>query len=433
MGPARSAVRVVLAFFAAVSLAACERPETKVDEASSVGPDAGAVAGKIGGEKVTVGEIDEWIKDQLFAQATRGKNPMKVYEVRNRGLEQMANERAADAAAAKAGKDRDALMKEEVEKRAAVTDAEVQQYYDQHKDRFRNLPFEKVAPAVKRQLAGQRQVQAMQEYSKSLRDEIGFENMLEPPRFEIASVGPSLGPDDAPITLVEFSDYECPFCKAAEPVVKQVLERYPTQVRLVFRQFPLDSHPKARPASEAALCANEQGKFWEFHRKLFEKAPQIEADKLPAIAEEVGLDRAKFEECVKARRFEAQVSTDVEAGKKASVAGTPAFFVNGVPVSGGRSVDDFAKAINAELARLGKPVPEPPPPPAQPAQATPAPQPGMPPAQPANPAAAPAPAQPGAPAQPAQPTPPAPAAAPSAQAPAPGAPQGEGTPQPAPH
>jgi protein-disulfide isomerase len=306
----------------------------------------------------------------------------------------------------------------------------VQQYYDQHKDRFRNLPFEKVAPAVKRQLTGQKQVAAMQEYSKGLRDEIGFENVLEPPRFEIANVGPSLGPDDAPITLVEFSDYECPFCKAAEPVMKQVLERYPTQVRLVFRQFPLDSHPKARPASEAALCANEQGKFWEFHRKLFEKAPQIEADKLPAIAEEVGLDRAKFEECVQARRFEAQVAADVDAGKKASVAGTPAFFVNGVPVSGGRSADDFAKAINAELTRLGKPVPEPPP--VQPAQMTPVPPPGMPPAQPA---AAPAPVQPAAPAQPAQPVQaaqPAPAPAPS-PAPVPAPPQGEGTPQPAPH
>jgi len=421
MSSIRLPLGLVVAALAAASLVACERTQPKVEEAASVGPDTGEVVGVIGGENVTVGEIEEWIKDQLFSQATRGKNPMKVFEVRNRALEQMANEQAAEQAAAKAGKDKDALLKEEVEARSAVSDEEVQQYYEKNKERFRNLPFEKVAPAVKRQLTAQKQVQAMQDYSKTLREQVGFENRLEPPRFEIASVGPSLGPDDAPITLVEFSDYECPFCKASEPVVKQVLDRYPTQVRLVYRQFPLDSHPKARPASEAALCANEQGKFWEFHHELFGKAPQIEADKLPSIAESVGLDKAKFEECVAARRFQAQVEGDLEAGKKASVAGTPAFFVNGVPVSGGRSVEEFAKAINAELTRLGKPVPDPPPPPVQPAQATPMQPPAMPaqPPAPGNPvAAAPAPGTPPAPVPAAQ-APAPPAAAPSAPAPAP--------------
>ena len=404
------------AALAGLSLAGCERSQ-KADEADVVGPDPGSVAGKIGGKEITVGEIDEWIKDQLYSQATRGKNPMKVYEVRNRALEQMANERAADEAAAKAGKSRDVLMKEEVEKRATVTDEEVQKYYDEHKDRFRNMPFEKVAPAVKRQLLGQRQVQAMQEYTKGLREGLGFENALEPPRFEIAAEGPSQGPADAPIVLAEFSDYECPFCKAAEPVVKQVLERYPTQVRLVYKNYPIDSHPKARPAAEAALCAEEQGKFWEFHKKLFEKSPQIAPEQLAPIASEAGLDGAKFDECVKARRFQAKVDADLELGKKSGVAGTPAFFVNGVPIAGGRSVDDFAKAIDAELQRLGLPVP-----PAPPATARAPAMPGsgplaMPPATAPSPPAAPA-GQPAPTARPAPAPAPTPAAAPPASPPA---------------
>jgi protein-disulfide isomerase len=344
----------------ALGLAACGQQKSAETDEVVVGPPPGTVAGKIAGETVTVGEVDAWIKDQLFNQATRGKNPMKVYEVRNRALEQMANERAADAAAAKAGLDRDKLMKEEVEKRAAVSDEEVQKYYEEHKDRFRNLPYEKVAPAVKRQLVAQRQVQAMQDYTKGLRDELGFENKLEAPRFEIAADGPTRGPADAPITLVEFSDYECPFCKAAKPVVKQVLDRYPTQVKLVYKNYPIESHPKARPAAEAALCANEQGKFWEFHDDLFAKSPQIADEQILAIANALSLDIAKFEECTKTRRFQANVDADVAAGKQAGVAGTPAFFVNGVPLAGGRAVDDFAKVINAELARLNLPVPEPP-------------------------------------------------------------------------
>lgn len=391
------------------------------------GPPPSEPAGKIAGRTVTVGELDEWIKTQLFKQATRGNNPMKVYEVRNRAFEQMANERALDDLATKSGKDRDALMKEEVEKRAAVSDEDVQKYYDENKQRFRNLPFEKVAPAVKRQLQAQKQVAAMQEFTKGLREELGFENVLAPPRFEIGADGPSKGPADAPVTLVEFSDYECPFCKASEAVVKQVLERYPTQVRLVFKHYPLDNHPKARPAAEAALCAEEQGKFWEFHEKLFQKAPQIAPEQLAAIATEAGLDAAKLEECVKAKRFASRVDADLAEGKKAGVAGTPSFYVNGVPVAGGRNVEDFAKAINAELERKGLPVPEAPPATAQPAAApvvVPAQAPAPPAAQPApgaTPGQAPAaPAGQPAPAAQAAPAPPAPAAN---AAPAPAAPE----------
>ena len=346
----------------ALALAACSEPK-KAADAASASPDDKVVAGRIAGENVTVGEIDAWIKDQLFNQATRGKNALKVYEVRNRALEQMASERALDEEASKAGKDRDTLMKEEVEKRASVSDAEVQRYYDEHSDRFRGMPFEKVSPAVKRQLLAQRQVSAMQEYVGGLRQTLGYENKLEPPRFEIAvGTSPSEGPADAAITLVEFSDYECPFCKSAEPILKQVMLRYPTQLRVVTKNFPLDAHPKAKPAAEAAMCAAEQGKFSEFHAKLFEKAPQIDVAQLAPIAEEAGLDKAKFEECLTSHRTAPIVQADLDAGKKAGVSGTPAFFVNGVPLAGGRSLNDFAKAIDEELARLKLPVPPPLPP-----------------------------------------------------------------------
>lgn len=401
-----TSMRALLGALALIAFVACE-PAKKADEEPVVGPTADLVVGEVDGKDVTVGDIDEWIKDQLFSQATRGKNPMKVYEVRTRALEQMANEMAMERAAATAGKDKDALLKEEVEKRAAVTDEEVQKYYDDHKDRFRNLPFEKVSPAVKRQLLAQKQVAAMQEYTKGLRDGIGFESRLEPPRFEIAAGGPTQGPADAPITLVEFSDYECPFCKASENVVAQVLARYPTQVKLAFKHYPLPTHPKARPAAEAAQCAAEQGKFWEFHRKLFEKAPQIAPEQLAGIATEAGLDAAKLQECITARQQSAQIDADLAAGKSAGVAGTPAFYVNGVPVSGGRTVDDFAKAIDAELARLGLPVP---PPPAKPAPTAQAPMAAPPAAAPPVPMAQPAPAAPPA----AAPAPAAPSAAPAA-------------------
>jgi protein-disulfide isomerase len=350
-----------------LGLAACESKQS--GGTATTGPGDTAVAGKIAGKNVTVGEIDAWIKDQLFKQTTRGGNALKTYEVRNRALEQMASEQALDAEAAKAGKNRDALLQEEVEKRAAVSDAEVQKYYDDNKERFRSMPFEKVAPAVKRQLLGQKQIVAMQEYVASLRQALGYQNDLTPPRFEIAiGKSPSQGPADAALTLIEFSDYECPFCKSTEPILAEVLARYPTQLRFVSKNFPVDAHPKAKPAAEAAVCAAAQGKFWEYHKLLFEKAPQIDAPQLPSFAEQVGLDKTKFEACLAAHDGEALVTTDLEEGKKAGVSGTPSFFLNGVPLASGRSLAEFAKVIDAELARLNLPVPPPPPPPAPMAQ-----------------------------------------------------------------
>ncbi len=421
MGSMARGFALATAGLVAATLVACEQSKSVGGDEAVPGPAASATAGKIAGKTVTVGDVDDWIKDQLFKQATRGNNPTKVFDVRNRALEQMANERALDEKAAKLGQDRDAVLKEEIEKRASVSDADVQSYYDEHKDHFRNLPFEKVAPAVKRQLQAQKQVAAMQEFTKNLREELGFENKLEAPHFDLTAKGPIQGPADAPVTLVEFADYECPFCKASEPVVQQVLARYPTQVKLVFKNFPIDSHPKARPAAEAALCAEEQGKFWEFHNALFEKSPQIAPEQLGAIATELGLDGAKLDECAKAKRFSSKIDADLAEGKKAGVAGTPAFFVNGVSIASGRTVDEFAKAIDAELTRLGKPVP--PPPPVAAAQPAASPMispmpPSAPPAAPpgppaASPAQAPAP-QPAVPQAANAPAPPAPAAPPSA-------------------
>ncbi|HEY8495006.1 MAG TPA: thioredoxin domain-containing protein [Myxococcota bacterium] len=365
--------------------------------------EAGALAGRFAGREVTVGEVDDWIKEKLFANATGNRNPNRVYELRRRALEQMASEQALETAAAQAGKDVETLMREEIEKRSAVTDEEVRAYYEENQQRFGKRTFEQLAPTLRRQLEAQKRQQATQEYSSSLRAAIGFESLLEAPRFEITGTGPSRGPEDAPIRLVEFSDYQCPYCKAAEKVVDEVLERYPTQVRLEFRHFPLDSiHPHARRAAEAAMCAADQGKFWEFHRVLFEESPKLEPERLVSFAQRAGLDRAAFDTCLAEKRHAATIEADIEAGRAAGVAGTPAFYVNGRPVTAGRSLQQFSAVIDEELERLGLPVPPPPAPqaasPAPPVQPAPAAEPQAEAAPSAAPAA-PSP-QPAAPAEP---------------------------------
>jgi protein-disulfide isomerase len=368
------------------------------------GGDEDAVAGKIGGDEITVGEIDDWIKEKLFENATADRNPSRLYEIRKRAFEQMAGEQALDAAAAQAGKDRDTLLREEIEKRAAVSDAEVQAFYEQHKERYGDRTFEQLEPSIRRQLEQQKRQRAAEDYVGGLRQAAGFESVLEAPRFEITGDGPSRGPADAPVTLVEFSDYQCPFCKNAEQMVEQVLQRYPTQVRFVYRHFPLDNiHPQARGAAEAAACAGAQGKFWDYHKVLFHRSPKLEEEQLKDYATSAGLDRAAFDSCLASDAQLAAVDADVEAGRAIGVAGTPAFYVNGLPVTGARGADQLAAVIDGELARLGLPVPAAqaaaPSPPAAPAPSMQAPAPApAPPAQPPAAGAAPAPGVPTAPA-----------------------------------
>jgi protein-disulfide isomerase len=414
--PRRDLVRHLPILALAVLLACSPSGEKSASGGAgpSPSPDASKVAGKIGGRDVTVGQIDDWVMDKLFSNATGNRNPTRLYELRKRALEQMAAEEALDAQAAKAHQDRETFLREEITKRANVTDDEVKAFYEAHKNRYGNRTFEQLQPILRRQLEAEKRQKAIQDYIAELRQRIGFESDLEQPRFQIAGDGPSLGPKDAPVTLVEFSDFQCPFCKATAPIVRQVLARYPTQVRFVYRNFPLDNiHPLAHEAALAALCAEDQGKFWDYERVLFDRSPKLDEADLKQYARDVGLDGASFDACLDAKKHEDTIKADVAAGETAGVSGTPAFFVDGLLVTGARTANDFEAAINAELERLKIPVP------AAPAAAPPVPAAPMAAAQPA-----PAPPGPMSPKN-ASPAPPGgvnPAPAPAAAAPKPAPP-----------
>ena len=150
-----------------------------------------------------------------------------------------------------------------------------------------------------------------------------------------------------------FSDYQCPYCIRSEPVLAEVLSRYPEQVRLIHRHFPLDSiHPQARPAAEAAMCADEQGRFWDFHDAIFARGGRIEADSFAEIGRELELDLETLGQCMGERRYRDFVQSDFEAGEAAGVTGTPAFFVNGIALKGARNADEISEIVDAELERL---------------------------------------------------------------------------------
>ena len=163
---------------------------------------------------------------------------------------------------------------------------------------------------------------------------------------------PALGKADAPITIIEFSDFECPYCQRwYTEVYKNLLETYPDTVRFVYRDFPLTSiHPNAQPAAEAANCAYEQGAFFEFHDKLFSMELGLNPDAYQQYASQLGLDVEKFSQCVEERRYQQEVEADLEYAANLGVNSTPTFFINGIPVVGAQPYEVFEYVIEKELA-----------------------------------------------------------------------------------
>lgn len=341
--------RLALAAALAAAALACgpQQPGAATD------PEAAKEAARVAGETITVGELDEAVRRHLFEQATQGGGAAKVYELRSQVLDEIIDERLLEAEAKARGTSVEQMLAGEEGKAAPTSDAEVQKIYDDAKPQLpKDSKLETFAAQIRTHLETQARAQARAAFLASLREKAKVTVALEPPRVQVAATGPSLGPANAPVTIVEFSDYECPFCKRAHPTLTELVKKYPEQVRFVYRHFPLDNiHRNARGAAEASQCADEQGKFWAYHELIFAATTPLTAETLRGIAEKAGLDLAKYDACAKERRHRAHVDSDVADGRAAGVSGTPAFYVNGIPLSGARSLEDFEKVIQSELAR----------------------------------------------------------------------------------
>ncbi|MEM7820665.1 MAG: DsbA family protein [Candidatus Aenigmatarchaeota archaeon] len=157
------------------------------------------------------------------------------------------------------------------------------------------------------------------------------------------------GPENATVTIIEYGDFECPACSMAEPIMKKVLETYPTQVKLIFKDVPIPYHTYAQKASEAAECAGAQGKYWEMHDKLFENHNALKISDLKQYAVDIGLDTEKFNECLDSGAMAGDVAADMADARQAGVDATPTFFVNGRKVVGVQPFSVWQGIINREL------------------------------------------------------------------------------------
>lgn len=164
-----------------------------------------------------------------------------------------------------------------------------------------------------------------------------------------AGTSPVKGPAAAKVTVIEFSDFQCPFCKRGNDTMKKLLEKYPNDVKLVFKHLPLPMHPEALPAAKASLAAGKQGKFWEFHDALFNNQGKLSAEFYLEQAKALGLNVDKFKKDMESEEIAKQIKDDEALAQKHNISGTPGFFVNGVAVRGAYPLDHFSRIVDRWL------------------------------------------------------------------------------------
>lgn len=280
------------------------------------------------------------------------------FKAKSDALDSIIRKKLVEEAAKKKGLTAEELLKQEVDaKIPEPSDDEARGYYLAMKSST-SLPFEQIKAQVKRVLRNSEIQQAREKYTDSLREEARIAILLQPPTVRVAyDATRAEGSADAAVTIVEFADFQCPFCGKVEPTLRDVLAKYKGKVKLAYRDFPLSQiHAHAEVAAEASRCALAQGKFWPMHDAMFADQTKLDEPDLVKTAAGLGMDRNAFASCLKSGKYKDAVAEDIEAGSQAGVNGTPSFFINGEFLSGAQSESDFAAIIDRELASAsGKP------------------------------------------------------------------------------
>jgi len=337
----------VLVLFLALGvwLPACSaQDKAKAEAKTSSG--SGQVLAVVNGKPLTEADVRQSSAEQF--KALDREYQQNVHKLLEDSLEQAVQDRLVEAEAAARKVTKDQVLAEI--KPAAVTDADVDAFYEQNKAQIPR-PKDQVAGQIKTYLEQQGQQKARQEFFKGLESKYSVEYKLEPIRVEVAATGPAKGPASAPVTIVEFSDFQCPFCGRLTPTLKAIEDKYGDKVRLVFRQYPLPFHQYAQKAAEASLCANEQGKFWQMHDAMFANQQALEVAQLKSKAAELGLNADQFNQCIDSGKHAAEIQADMKDGSAAGVSGTPAMFVNGRFISGAVPLEQITTVIDDELKR----------------------------------------------------------------------------------
>jgi protein-disulfide isomerase len=341
-------MKKVRAFAAVITLLACSSSPAQQPA------DRNQPAARVGDRTITLEELENrW---SAADPAEHAEAIQKVYDGRRAALDAIvADMLIADAAKAK-GMTAEAYTAAEVAQRTRkITDSEVTTFYQANISQMQGRSLEQMAPAITRFLEEQQEQAARLALVAELRKGgPPVRVLLDPPRATIPleTADPAIGNAAARVTIVEFSDFQCPYCLRAAPTLKRLHEAYGDKIRVVWKDFPLTQiHPQAFKAAEAGHCAQEQGKFWEFHDKLFASQQALQPEFLKQYAKDVSLDSGKFDECLDSSKYAERVRDSVAAGSRLGVNSTPTLYINGRKLEGAQPYDVIAAVIDEELAK----------------------------------------------------------------------------------
>ncbi len=321
------------------------------------------------------------------------------YAIRQWGVEDWIQQRIFEKEAKAQGIPLDELYRKEIWAQVKISSDNVQAYYNQNKELFAQQPLASVFSAISQQLRQLEYARIKQDYVAQLKIKYNVQTFLKAPEVYVDGLGvlppssaaptevpvaapvpaetrseigqpPAKGPENAPVTLVEFADFHCGFCKRVQPTLEEVFAKFPGQIQLVFRHFPLSKTPGTGSylTHEAATCAQEQGKFWEYHDAIFKLPGAPEESDLQILAQNIGLNPTQFQECLKSGKYRNVIEADLAEGQKRGVQGTPTTFINDQTVGGAYPLEHFVGVIESILdptkpkpAAQAEQKPEPPP------------------------------------------------------------------------
>ena len=315
------------------------------------------VAARVGDRTITVKELDDRWKQNDPAQQAQAFN--QLYEGRRGALEAIVAQMLIEQAAEGKGMAVEQYTEAEVASRIKpVTEGQIVSFFQENQSQMQGQPLQAMTTPIRNYLEEQERANAYRAFVNDLKKAGPAVTMvLDAPRSTVAvdAADPVLGPAAAPVTIVEFSDFQCPFCQRVMPTLKQVREKYGDRVRIVWKDFPLTSiHPQAFKAAEAGNCAREQGKFWEYHDRLFTNQQALQPEFLKKYAADAGLDAAKFSACLDTAKYSDRVQEQMGIGTGLGVASTPSLFINGRLIAGAQPYETFVSIIDEELERAKK-------------------------------------------------------------------------------
>ena len=274
----------------------------------------------------------------------------QIYESKTNVLQKLISNKLLELAASKSGQSVDEYLRSQIDaKIGPPSEGELHGFYFAQRDRYQKS-FSAAHEEVARDLRDAELQEARKEFAEKLRAEAKVAILLEAPRVPISTGdSPRRGAEQAAITVTEFGDYQCPFCRGVQETLREVRDKYGDKIAFVFKDYPLrEIHPQAQDAAEAAACAREQGHFWELHDAMF-ASPSLAPDVLKGLAKKSDINVDQFERCLDAHKFAAHIDADREQGAKMGMSGTPAFNINGVVLTGAQPRAEFERIIDQEL------------------------------------------------------------------------------------